>query len=64
MKNACFAVKFNSGCDATLFHNAAKKQLAKEDSHEGFTECDSVSHWKNEGVLPVTVFFKDPLSGC
>ena len=43
MKNARFVVKFNSRRDAALFYNAAKKELAKEDSHEGFTECDSVT---------------------
>ena len=62
MKDTRFVVKFNSRRDATLFYNDAQKQLKKEHSHEGFTEYESVSHWKNEGGLLVTVFFKDPLT--
>ena len=57
-----FAVKFTSRRDATLFCNAVQKQLEKDRSHDGFAEVESVSHWKGNGELALTIHFKDPVT--
>jgi len=57
-----FIVKFHSRCDATLFHNEVQKLLRKERSYNGFTECESSSHWKENGGCLVVASFKDPLT--
>ena len=57
-----FIVKFHSRRDATLFHNEVQKLLRKERSHNGFTEYESSSHWKESGGCLVVASFKDPLT--
>ena len=61
-KDTSFVVKFNSQRDAALFCNAVQKQLRKERSFNGFTECESVSCWKGKGGLIVAVWFEDPVT--
>lgn len=60
METTRFVVRFKSRRDATLFHNEIQKQLKRERSYDGFTECEYVHHWKEEGGLLLTVSFKDP----
>lgn len=57
-----YVAKFNSRHDATLFYNNIKKQLKKELTFNGYTECDHVSYWKTNGGCIMVIHFKDPMS--